>query len=118
LLREVKAPPAATPPPTASADVWTQPILIAAFILILTGLAMGSSNGTALLWLGMLPAFFVTALAGFRSPKKKPETLLEWAAWLVTKLASAFAVIILAATAIAIALMAVCFALVAVLKAH
>jgi hypothetical protein len=108
--------PAATP--AASDNSWTQPVLIVAFILILIGLALGGGTGSSLLWLGLLPAFFVTALSGFRSPKKKPETLLEMATWLVTKLASAVAVIILAGVAIVIALMAVCFALVAVLGHH
>ena len=96
----------------------TQPTLIAAFILILTGLAMGSGTGTALLWLGLAPAFFVTALAGFRQPKKKPRTFLEKLERFVTRFASVVAVMILAAAAITLALAAVCFAIIAAMGIH
>jgi hypothetical protein len=108
---------AALPPAAAREDFWTQPILVAAFILILAGLRLGSGDGTALLWLGLVPALFVTALAGFDRSKKKPETFWEKLQRAVTLLASALAIVILAAAAIAVALTAVCFAILAAMGA-
>ncbi len=111
--------PAAPPPaaaPAASDNNWTQPILIMAFVLILTGLAVGGGTGASLLWLGLLPAFFVTALAGFRRPKKEVVTLADKIEWVLTKLASTVAIVIIAAVAIVIALCALCAAIVGTLS--
>ena len=100
----------------ASGDRWTQPILIAGFILILTGLALGSSTGAIVLWLGILPAFFVTALAGFRTPKTSPKTFGEKLERGLTLFASVVAVMILAAAGLTFAMTAVCAAIVAGLR--
>ncbi|MFI5346578.1 MAG: hypothetical protein ACHQ51_09415 [Elusimicrobiota bacterium] len=102
-------------PPSASRDAFTQPVLIGAFILILTGMALSTSTkssvGAPLLWLGLVPAFFVTALSGFRQPNKMPESLGGKVEWLLTKMASVVAVMILAGIAVSFALFAVCMAL-------
>jgi hypothetical protein len=95
---------------------WTQPVLIVAFILILIGLPLGRGQGTVLLWLGLLPALFVTALAGFRPTPGEPLSAREKLERFITKLASVLAVMILTAVAIAIALAAVCFGILAVMK--
>ena len=108
--------PADAPQPSALASGWTQPVLVVAFILILTGLATGRGAGTALLWLGLIPAFFVTALAGFRAPKTQPTTTWGKIERFVTKAASVVAIIILVIVGIIIALMAVCAAIFAALK--
>ncbi len=107
--------PADAPPLSALAPNWTQPVLVVAFILILTGLTTGRGAGTALLWLGLIPAFFVTALAGFRAPKTQPTSTLGKIERIVTKAASILAIIILVIVAIIIALVAACFAIYAAL---
>ena len=107
------APVDAPPPPAGSR--WTQPVLVAAFLLILAGLTTGRGAGTALLWLGLIPAFFVTALAGFKAPKTQPTSTLGKIERIVTKAASILAIIILVIVGIIIALMAVCTAIFAVL---
>ncbi|MDE2511043.1 MAG: hypothetical protein KGL74_07970, partial [Elusimicrobia bacterium] len=71
---------------------WMQPILIGAFLLLLTGVAVGGGRGTVVLWMGLLPAFFVTALSGFRQPKKMPDSFAGKVEWLLTKVASTVAV--------------------------
>jgi hypothetical protein len=109
-------PPAQTPSRFGSSEGWTQPFLVAAFILILTGLAMGRGAGTALLWLGLTPAFLITAMAGFKAPKTQPTTTLGKIERFVTKAASTVAIMILVIIGIIIALMAVCLAIVAVMK--
>jgi hypothetical protein len=111
--RPASAPAKPTPARPLAEDAWTQPVLIGAFILILAGLATGSGAGTALLWLGMIPAFFVTALSGFRPPKTQPKTFVEKLQRFVARFASVVAVMILAAAALVIALMAACFAVMA-----
>jgi len=103
--------PVDAPSPSALASGWTQPVLVVAFILILTGLTTGRGAGTALLWLGLIPAFFVTALAGFKAPKTQPTTILGKIERFVTKAASVLAIIILVIIGIIIALMAVCTAI-------
>ena len=117
----VSAPAAEAPEPGGSAAAdgrWTQPILIVAFILILTGLALGSGRGTALLLLGLIPAFFVTAIAGFRPAKKTPQTVAEKFERGVTLFASGIAVVIFALLAMTIAFLAVCTAIMFALSPH
>jgi hypothetical protein len=109
-------PAPAKSPASAYSDAWTEPILIAAFILVLTGLGLGKAEGTALLWLGLIPALFVTALSGFRVPKTKPKTPLEKLRRGLTIFASGVAVMIIAAAAIAIALAAACAAIIGMLS--
>jgi|GEM_PF-2343116 len=106
-------PPAQAPLHEAAADGWTQPIMIVAFILVLMGLFAGPQKGTALIWLGIAPAFFVTALAGFRQPKRAPDEFLPKLQYIITKIASVVAIIILVAIALILALAAACAAIIA-----
>lgn len=103
------------PSSSASGSRWTQPVLVVAFLLILTGLTTGHGAGTALLWLGLIPAFFVTALAGFKAPKTQPTTTLGKIERIVTKGASIVAIIILVIFGIIIALMSACAAIFAII---
>jgi hypothetical protein len=117
--RESESAPITPPPPPEAPraekarDGWTQPILIVAFILILAGLALDSGKGTALLWLGLAPAFAITALSGFQSPNTIPHGGLQKLQFFVTKLASVVAIVILAGVALTLSLAAACTAIVA-----
>lgn len=101
------------PTPKVERDGWTQPLLIVAFILVLMGLVAGPQKGTALIWLGIAPAFFVTALAGFRQPKQAPDGFLAKFQYVLTKIASVIAIMILVVIAIMLALAAACAAIIA-----
>ena len=110
------APKPAAPPPVELGSGWTQPFLVAAFILILAGLTTGGGTGSALLWLGLTPALLITALAGIRAPKTEPTTTLGKIERFATKVASILLIMILVILAIIIALVAACFAIFAALK--
>jgi len=113
LPEPVLVPRTPPPEPEKARDGWTQPILIVAFILILAGLALDSGTGTALLWLGLAPAFFVTALAGFQQPNKMPDGFAPKLLFILTKIASVLAIALLAAVAVSLSLAAACTAIVA-----
>lgn len=110
-----KTAPAPAPSASIFNDGWTQSVMIVAFILIITGLAQGSGTGTLIMWFGLIPAFFVTALAGFRAPKTEPTTALEKIERFVTKGASIVAMMILVIIAIILALMAACAAIISLM---
>ena len=96
-------------------DQWSQPFLVFALLAIMTGLGLSSATGSALLWLALVPALFVTGLIGLRRPKKaKPVTFGEKALAAVMLLANTVAILILGIMALIIALVAVCFAIMAI----
>lgn len=100
------------------ADRWSQPFLVFALLAIMTGLGLSSATGSALLWLALVPALFVTGLFGFRRPKTKPVTFGEKALAAVMLLANTVAILVLALIALVIALVAVCFAIMAITGIH
>ena len=111
VLRPGLHPSTKTSQPHTELDGLTQPILIGAFILILAGLATGS-EGRPLLWLGLIPALFITAFTGLRNVNAKPQTVTEKIGWAITQFVGIVAIVILAALFIAlafyIALWAIC----------
>lgn len=97
------------------ADRWSQPFLVFTMLAIMTGLGMSSQAGSALLWLALVPALFVTGLIGFkRRPKAKPVTFGEKLLAAVMLLGNTVAILILGIMAVVIALVAVCFAIMAI----
>lgn len=96
-------------------DQWSQPFLVFALLAIMTGLGLSSAAGSALLWLALVPALFVTGLIGLRRPKKaRPVTFGEKALAAVMLLANTVAILVLGVMALIIALIAVCFAIMAI----
>lgn len=100
----------------AALDRWTQPVLLVSFFLVLGGVAFSDkASGGGLLLLGLVPALFLLALSGMRPSTKKPETGMEWAAWVASKVAGAIAIIVLAGLAITAALFIACAVILAAL---
>lgn len=96
-------------------DQWSQPFLVFTLLAIMTGLGMSSQAGSALLWLALVPALFVTGLIGFRRrPMTKPVTFGEKLLAAVMLLGNTVAILILGLMALIIALVAVCFAIMAI----